>query len=76
MKFQKGDLVMSTKGNLGIILCTNQRWCDVMWCSTGYIRQGFGCVQLRKIADIENPVQTARQLKKTWGEKEVLNESR
>jgi len=48
MKLETGQLVISTKGNLGIIIevCNVTRTCALAWCSTGYIRQGFPCVQL------------------------------
>ena len=76
--FKAGDLVISTKGNLGVIinLSDNKSFCSLLWCSTGYIRQGFACVQLRKVADLKDPEGDARQLKKIWSKKEVLSESR
>ena len=49
MKFEKGQLVISTKGNLGVIIAANRKWCDLLWCSTGYVRTGFPCAQLRRV---------------------------
>jgi len=51
MKLETGQLVKSAKGNLGIIIWVskNRKWCDLMWCSTGYKRQGFPCLQLRRL---------------------------
>jgi hypothetical protein len=49
MKFETGQLVESTMGNLGIIIEVDGRHCSVMWCSTGCVRTGFPCMSLRRV---------------------------
>ena len=51
MKFNKGDLVTSIKGNLGIIvggqLNSTDLYVDVLWCKTGVLSDHI--INLRKI---------------------------
>ena len=53
MKYNKGDLVTSTKGNLGIIVSgqwsPNDQYVDVVWCKTGVLRTGYHIINLRKV---------------------------
>ncbi len=50
MKLETGQLVISAKGNLGVIIEIHEetRTCSLLWCSTGVVRYGFPCVQLRR----------------------------
>ena len=53
MKFNKGDLVVSLKGNLAIIvggqLNRSDQHVDVVWCKTGVLRTGYHIINLRKV---------------------------
>ena len=50
---KKGDLVISIKGNLGIIVGgqwgINDQHVDIVWCSTGVLRTGLHIGNIRKI---------------------------
>ena len=50
---RKGDLVVSLKGNLAIIvggqLNRSDKHVDVLWCKTGVLRTGLHIGNLRKV---------------------------
>jgi len=50
---RKGDLVMSIKGNLAIIvggqLNRSDKHVDVLWCKTGVLRTGLHIGNIRKV---------------------------
>lgn len=53
MKYNKGDLVTSTKGHLGIIvggqLNRNDQYVDVFFCKRGVVNTGYHIINLRKL---------------------------